>query len=125
MLKLGYDIASECAEGHILVLGHPLIGMFARLLHSLGFISVPDELAWRRTILEHLCAFDDHVWIGNGTSVTKGVHIEKNSVIGMRAVVSRDIPANSIAAGAPAKVIKENIRRDDIAIRYGGDEFLI
>lgn len=51
---------------------------------------------------------DEHVWIGRGVSVTKGVHIGKDSIIGMASVVSRDIPANTIAAGVPAKVIKEN-----------------
>lgn len=51
---------------------------------------------------------DDHVWIGYEAAVTKGVHIGKDSVIGMKALVSKDIPANAIAAGIPAKVIKEN-----------------
>ena len=38
--------------------------------------------------------------------VLKGVHIGKNSLIGANSVVTRDIPANSIAVGSPAKVIK-------------------
>lgn len=52
---------------------------------------------------------DDHVWIGHGTSIIKGVRIGKDSVIGMASVVSKDIQNNSIAAGVPAKIIKENI----------------
>lgn len=48
----------------------------------------------------------DNVWLGYGVIVMKGVTIGKNSIIGMNSVVSKDIPANSVAAGSPAKVIK-------------------
>jgi acetyltransferase-like isoleucine patch superfamily enzyme len=47
------------------------------------------------------------VWIGRGSCVLPGVSIEEGAVIGANSVVSRDIPAFSIAAGAPAKVIKK------------------
>lgn len=49
---------------------------------------------------------EDNVWLGYGVIVMKGVTIGENSIIGMNSIVTRDIPANSIAAGAPAKVIK-------------------
>lgn len=49
---------------------------------------------------------DDNVWLGTGTTVLKGVHIGKNTLIGANSVVVRDIPANVIAAGNPCKVIK-------------------
>ncbi|MFT7246611.1 MAG: acetyltransferase-like isoleucine patch superfamily enzyme [Candidatus Azotimanducaceae bacterium] len=48
----------------------------------------------------------DNVWIGDGAKVCKGVTIGDNSVIGAGAIVTSDIPANSIAAGNPARVIK-------------------
>ena len=47
------------------------------------------------------------VWIGVGVVITKGVTIGDNSVIADGAVVTRDIPANVIAAGVPAKVLRE------------------
>ena len=50
---------------------------------------------------------DDNVWLGYGVKVLKGVHIGENSLIGACSVVTRDIPANVIAAGNPCKVIKE------------------
>ncbi len=49
---------------------------------------------------------EDNVWIGDGSIVCKGVTIGENTVIGAGSVVASDIPANSIAAGNPAKVIK-------------------
>ncbi len=49
---------------------------------------------------------EDNVWLGYGVKVLKGVHIGKNSLIGANSVVTKDIPANVIAAGSPAKVVK-------------------
>ena len=47
------------------------------------------------------------VWIGEKVTILKGVTIGKNSVVAAHAVVTKDIPANCIAGGIPAKVIKE------------------
>ena len=49
----------------------------------------------------------DNVWLGEGVKVCKGVTIGKNSVIGAGSVVTKDIPANVVAAGNPAKVVKK------------------
>jgi acetyltransferase-like isoleucine patch superfamily enzyme len=49
----------------------------------------------------------NNVWIGDSAIVCKGVTIEDNSIIGAGSVVRKDIPANSIVAGNPAKVIRE------------------
>ena len=56
----------------------------------------------------------DNVWLGVNVTVLKGVSIGKNSVIGAGSVVTRDIPANVIAAGNPCKVIKklDNANKD-------------
>lgn len=49
----------------------------------------------------------DNVWLGGGVIVCPGVSIGDNSVIGAGAVVTRDIPANVVAVGNPARVIRE------------------
>lgn len=49
----------------------------------------------------------DNVWIGANATILKGVHIGDNSVIGMGSIVTRDIPANCVAAGNPCRVIKQ------------------
>lgn len=49
----------------------------------------------------------DDCWIGGGAIVLPGVRIGARSVIGAGAVVTQDIPADSVAVGNPAKVIKQ------------------
>lgn len=51
----------------------------------------------------------ENVWIGSNVRICKGVTIGDNSVIAACSVVTKDIPANCIAAGNPAKVVKMNI----------------
>jgi acetyltransferase-like isoleucine patch superfamily enzyme len=48
-----------------------------------------------------------NVWFGVNCVVTGGVTIGDRAVIGANSVVTRDVPEGTIAAGAPAKVIKE------------------
>lgn len=47
------------------------------------------------------------VWIGENVCILMGVSIGDGCVIGSNAVVTKSIPANSIAVGSPAKVIKQ------------------
>ena len=48
-----------------------------------------------------------NVWIGDSAIICKGVSIGENSIIGAGAVVVNSIPANCIAAGNPARIVKE------------------
>lgn len=48
----------------------------------------------------------DNVWLGGGTIVNPGVSIGKNTVIGSGSVVTKDIPANVVAAGNPCRIIR-------------------
>ncbi|MEV4673228.1 MULTISPECIES: sugar O-acetyltransferase [Actinomadura] len=49
---------------------------------------------------------EDNVWLGGGAIVLPGVTIGENSVIGAGAVVTKDVPANVVAVGNPARVIR-------------------
>lgn len=49
---------------------------------------------------------EDGVWIGDKVSILSNVRIGENSIIGANAVVTKDIPANCVAVGIPARVIK-------------------
>ena len=49
----------------------------------------------------------DNVWLGGGVIVCPGVTIGENTVVGAGAVVTRDLPANVLAVGNPARVIRQ------------------
>ncbi|PFG41561.1 maltose O-acetyltransferase [Isoptericola jiangsuensis] len=53
----------------------------------------------------------DNVWLGGGVIVCPGVTIGDNTVVGAGAVVTKDLPANVVAVGNPARVIREHIDR--------------
>jgi maltose O-acetyltransferase len=48
----------------------------------------------------------DNVWIGGGAIILPGVTVGENTVVGAGAVVTRDLPANVVAVGNPARVIR-------------------
>jgi serine acetyltransferase len=48
----------------------------------------------------------ENVWIGRGVMICRGISIGDGAVIGANSVVTRDIPAGSVAVGAPARVIR-------------------
>jgi acetyltransferase-like isoleucine patch superfamily enzyme len=48
----------------------------------------------------------NNVWIGYGACILRGVTVGDNAVIGTNSVVTKDVPANAVVAGLPAKVIR-------------------
>lgn len=54
----------------------------------------------------------EHVWIGQNATILKGVNIGNNSIVAMGTIVTKDVPANSIVAGVPSKVVKTGITWD-------------
>ncbi|MDD6207248.1 MAG: sugar O-acetyltransferase [Clostridiales bacterium] len=65
---------------------------------------------------------EDNVWIGGNVVIVPGVTIGENAVIGAGSVVTKDIPANTIAAGNPCKVIR-SITEEDRKYYYKDREF--
>ena len=58
---------------------------------------------------------EDEVWIGTNSIILSGVKIGKGSIVGAGAVVTKDIPPYTVAAGNPAKVIRYRFSSDLIA----------
>jgi len=81
--------------------------------HHLGADDDPEIFAWRRG---HRVAIGADVWIGHGATLMPGVSVGTGAVIGAGAVVTHEVPAYTIVAGVPARVIR---RRFDAAIEAG------
>jgi acetyltransferase-like isoleucine patch superfamily enzyme len=63
-------------------------------------------ITWQGFTTKGPTRIGDNVWCGANVVVTSGVTIGDHCVIGANSVVTTDIPSGSIAAGAPAKVLR-------------------
>jgi acetyltransferase-like isoleucine patch superfamily enzyme len=58
----------------------------------------------------------NNVWIGYGACILRGVTVGDNAIIGTSAVVTRDVPANAVVAGVPARVVR--MREEPRSMRF-------
>lgn len=115
--QIGVNIGTGCEIYHDVNFGSEpyliSIGNNVRLTRGVKFVT-HDGGVWtlrKMKLLENADIFGritigDNVHIGFNTIIMPGVTIGDNCVIGCGAVVTKDIPSNSIAVGVPAKVIK-------------------
>lgn len=66
----------------------------------------PLDPADRQTLLLNPIVIKRNAWIGAATTILPGVTVGENAVVAAGAVVSKDVPANTIVGGVPAKEIK-------------------
>jgi len=69
--------------------------------------SSPESIVRTRRLSSKRVCIEDNVWIGESVSILAGVKIGKSAIIGANSVVTKDIPDYTIAAGNPAKPIKQ------------------
>ena len=79
----------------------PNVGIYTAC-HSTNPIERNTRMEWAKSV-----NIGNNVWIGGSVTILPGITIGDNCTIGAGSVVTRDIPANSIAVGNPAKVIKK------------------
>lgn len=86
-------------------------GIVGRSDHRISEVGVPISHAdWVGKYAEQLSrpvVIGSDVWIGYGVTVLSGVQIGDSAIIGAGSVVTKDVPANSIAVGNPARVVGE------------------
>ncbi|WP_367293749.1 DapH/DapD/GlmU-related protein [Lactococcus lactis] len=80
------------------LIGHNVV--LATLNHDL-------EPSRRQNLIPAPIHIGKNVWIGSNATVLQGVTVGENSVVAAGAVVTKDVPANSIVGGIPAKLIKK------------------
>lgn len=108
-------ISSSClwAFDYICVGANTKIGADCIILdsdaHSLDHIQRANRSSDRQNAKKSGITIGENVLIGTRCIILKGVTIGDRSVIGSGSIVSKSIPADCIAAGNPARVIKQNI----------------
>ena len=108
--NVGISGASICAAKYIRIGKNTLIGansaIFDTNFHTLDidnrrYCRDSDRIEKKEVVIE------ENVFIGTNVIVTMGVIIGRNSIIGAGSVVTNSIPANTIAAGNPCRVIRK------------------
>lgn len=97
-------------DGHIYVGNRVLFGpnvTVATASHPLYSRLRRQEMQYNKDVY-----IGENVWIAANVVILPGVHIGKNTVIGAGSVVTRDIPENVVAVGAPCRVLREIGDRD-------------
>ncbi len=89
--------------GGITIEDHVLIGPKVNLITE----NHPSDPANRRTLISTPIRIKRNAWIGAAATILPGVTIGENAIVAAGAVVSKDVPANTIVGGVPAKFIKK------------------
>lgn len=72
----------------------------------------PLDPADRRALITKPIIIKKNAWIGAGATILPGVTIGENAVVAAGSVVSKDVPANVVVGGVPAKTIKSIFSED-------------
>ena len=104
-------IGSNCTINHeTFILGHCRIHIGNRVTLSARSMLLDSGLAIESEQKSHIDSFieiQDDVWVGAGAIILPGVTLGRRCVVGAGSVVTRSVPANCIAVGNPARVIRE------------------
>lgn len=101
-IGIGNVIIGPVIIGNSVMLAQNIV--ISGLNHTYEDIGLP---IWKQKVKTTLINIEDECWIGANAVITAGVTIGKHSVIAAGAVVTKNIPPYSIAAGNPARVIKQ------------------
>ena len=84
---------------------HVMIGPFVQIYTAAHPIQAEDRIKGIETAAP--IVVEENAWIGGAAIVLPGVRIGRNAVVGAGAVVIRDVAANTVVVGNPARVVKE------------------
>ena len=69
-------------------------------------VNHPTDPKTRRGVIVKPVVIKQNAWIGAGATVLAGVTVGENAIVAAGSVVTKDVPANTIVAGVPAKIVK-------------------
>ncbi len=121
--RLNCSVAAFGTEPYLVTVGYDcLIAYGVNFVTHDGGVKVLSDLGYfqgeRMDMIEPI-RVGNNVYIGSGAYIMPGVTIGDNCVIGAAAVVTKDIPSNSVAVGIPARVVKTIDEYYENAVKRG------
>lgn len=126
-----FEPTFRCEFGNHIKIGNNFYANFDCVMLDGGGIEIGDNVlfgpkvgiytsnhafdAWERThgaCYAKPVKIGNNVWVGAGVHINQGVTIGDNTIIGSGSVITKDIPANVVAAGVPCRVIREITEAD-------------
>lgn len=100
---------SIIAKTKNIIIGNDCMTSYNIIIRNTDGHKVIDQSTQKVTNEPQDIIIGNHVWLGQNSSVLKGVAIGDNSIVALGAVVTKKMPPHSIIAGNPAKVVKTDI----------------
>jgi len=106
---VGMSGGAICCKGYVSVGDHSLLGANVTIADNDMHPVEPEKRLIKNNTADIPASnviIGKNVWIGADVYICKGVTIGENTVVGTKSVVTKSLPANCVAGGIPAKVIK-------------------
>ncbi len=117
-------IEANCSIGNFCLIANR-VAIIGRHDHDFSAVGYPVRFApWVASqtlpspFANEVAVIEDDVWLGYGAIVLTGVVIGKGAIVAAGSVVTRDIPAYSIAAGVPAKVVGQRFDDAELIVKH-------
>lgn len=104
-IECGNDAESPLVIGDDVSLAHGVTVMCTTHTYDSSDISIKDQPVKNEQVI-----IENNVWVGAKACILSGLTISSGSIIGAGAVVTKDMEANKIYGGVPAKIIKERVK---------------
>ncbi len=134
--EVHFEPTFRCEFGYNITIGNHFYANFDCVMLDGGGIEIGDNVlfgprvgiytsnhaadAWERAngaCYAKPVKIGNNVWVGAGVQINQGVTVGDNTIIGSGSVITKDIPANVVAAGVPCKVIREITENDKTGYR--------
>lgn len=94
-----------CDNNEVRIGSHVMIGPVVQIYTAAHALQAEDRIRGREVAKPII--IEDNAWIGGAAVLLPGVTIGRNAVVGAGSVVTRAVPADTVVAGNPARVIRE------------------
>jgi maltose O-acetyltransferase len=119
----GVFIGSDC---RIDALGGLRIGNYCALAADVTVLTVDhhhrdaESIPWGEARLIKPVVIEDYAWVGMNASILPGVTIGEGAIVGLGAVVAKDVPPLAIVVGNPARIVKYRDKKEFHALKTRG-----